>query len=163
MYLVLTHTDLHIFDLAHWIRIKMNNLETEGLLFETNVKLYNIRFEKIKTWEGVSQSWESHNEILVLKTLGKIVLVNNLLQYFYTAKICSYEFCCLRDKMVKFFFHFHKFKRKKNICTLAIPYFTYHMSPYHITCTTLFHYVNVSPAFLFKNKYSTSKHCASRN
>ena len=68
--------------------------------------------------------------------------------------------------MVKKLFHFHKFKmKKKNVCsfTLAILYFTYFMSPYHITCTTLFHYVNVPPAFLFINKCSTSKHCANRN
>ena len=157
MYLILTQIDLHIFDLAHWIRIKINNLETEGLLFETNMKLYNIRFEKIKTWEGVSQSQESHNKILLLKTLGEIVLVNNLLQYFYTATICSSEFCCLRDKMVKSFFIFTNLRGKKMFVLLPF------LSPYHITCTTLFHYVNVSPAFLFKNKYSTSKHCANRN
>ena len=45
---------------AHRIRIKINNLETEELLFETNMKLCNMRFEKIKIWEGVSQSKKSH-------------------------------------------------------------------------------------------------------
>ena len=35
---------------------KDNNLETGELLFEINMKLFNMRFEKIEIWEGVSQS-----------------------------------------------------------------------------------------------------------
>ena len=65
------------------------------------MKLYNMTFKKIKILEGVSQSWESHNErLLLIKNLGERVLVNNLLEYLYTATILSYEFGCLRAKMV---------------------------------------------------------------
>ena len=56
MYLILTQFQSYIFNLVHRIRLKINDLKREELLFETNMKLCNMRFEKIKTWEGVSQS-----------------------------------------------------------------------------------------------------------
>ena len=63
------------------------------------MKLWNIRFEKIKIREGARQSWESRNEILLLKTLVERDFVNNLLKYLCATKILSYEFGCL----IKFF------------------------------------------------------------
>ena len=67
LHLILAQIHLHIFNLAYRIRIMINILKTEKLLFGTNIKLENMRLEKIKIWEGVSQSQESHNEILLLK------------------------------------------------------------------------------------------------
>ena len=55
MYLILTEIHLHIFNLAHQIRRKINILlKKEETIFETNMKLYNMRFDKIKLWEGVA-------------------------------------------------------------------------------------------------------------
>ena len=65
-----------------------------------------MRFEKIKIWEGVSQSYESDNERLLLKNLGERVIFNNLLEYLDTAKIRSSEFGCLTAKMGKKTFSF---------------------------------------------------------
>ena len=39
----------------------------------------------------------------MLKTLGKRILVNNLLEYLYTAKILSYEFLYLKGQNCKNF------------------------------------------------------------
>ena len=47
-YLILTQIDLHIFNLAHRIWRKINTLKKEKTLLETNTKLCNMRFEKIK-------------------------------------------------------------------------------------------------------------------
>ena len=63
---------------THRIRIKTNNLETEELLFEANMKLCNMRFEKITIWEGVNQSLKSHNKRLLLKNLGERVLFKHV-------------------------------------------------------------------------------------
>ena len=60
---------LHIFNLALWIRRKINNLKTEELLFETNMKLCNMRFEKIKIWEGVA----SHKNVITQDYYFKLV------------------------------------------------------------------------------------------
>ena len=78
---------LHIFNLAHWIQRKIDTLKKEETHFETNINLCNKRFDKIKTWEWLSESWESHDEKLLLTSLGESALVNNLLEYLYTAKI----------------------------------------------------------------------------
>ena len=48
LHLILAQIHSHIFNLAHRIRIKINTLKTEELLFGTNMKLENMRFEKIK-------------------------------------------------------------------------------------------------------------------
>ena len=77
------------------------------------MKLCNMRFENIKIWEAVRQSKKSHNERVLLQNLGESTLVNNLLEYLYTAKKRSSEFGRLRAKMVKYFFIFHKFIMKK--------------------------------------------------
>ena len=98
---------------THWIRVTINNLETRELLFETNIKLCNMRFKMIKIWEGVASHKKSHNERLLLKNLSERVLFNKLHKYLSTAKILSSEFGCLRAKKVKRFFNFHKFKMKK--------------------------------------------------
>ena len=54
MYLILTQIHSYIFNLVHRIRKKINTLKKEETLFETNMKLCNMRFEKIKIWEGVA-------------------------------------------------------------------------------------------------------------
>ena len=38
----------------------------------------------------------------MLKTLGERILVNNLLEYLYTAKILSYEFLYLKGQNCNF-------------------------------------------------------------
>ena len=88
----------------HRNRVTINNWETGAVLFETNMKLGNMRFEMIKTWEGVASHKKSHNERLLLKNLSERVLFNKLHEYLYTAKIHSSEFDCLRAKKVKRFF-----------------------------------------------------------
>ena len=62
MYLILEQIHLHIFNLAHRIRRKINTLKKQEALFETS--LNNMRFEKIKIWERVSQSSESQRKII---------------------------------------------------------------------------------------------------
>ena len=57
-----------------------------------------VRFEKIKIWERVA----SHKKV-IKKILSERALVNNLLKHLYTAKILSFEFGCLRAKIVKTF------------------------------------------------------------
>ena len=54
MYLILAQIHLHNFNLTHRIQRKINTLKKEKTLFETNMKLCNMRFEKIKIWEGVA-------------------------------------------------------------------------------------------------------------
>ena len=54
MYLILVQIHLHNFNLAHRIQRKINTLKKERTLFETNMKIYNMRFEMIKTWEVVA-------------------------------------------------------------------------------------------------------------
>ena len=55
MHLILMQIHSHIFNLAHQIRRKINTLlKKEETIFETNMKLYNMRFDKIKIWEGVA-------------------------------------------------------------------------------------------------------------
>ena len=54
MCLILSQNHLHNFNLRHRIWRKINNLKKEKLLFETNMKLCNMRFEKMKNWEGVA-------------------------------------------------------------------------------------------------------------
>ena len=103
MYLILTQIHSHIFNSAHWIRRKINTLKKKKRF----LKLCNMRFENIKIWEGVA----SHKKVIT-KGYYERVLVNNLLEYLYTAKILSYEFGCLRPKIVKLF-HFDKFRMKK--------------------------------------------------
>ena len=60
MYLILTQIQPHIFNLAHRIRRNINTLQKEKTLFETSMKLCNMRFEKIKIWEGVA----SHKKVI---------------------------------------------------------------------------------------------------
>ena len=60
MYLILMQIHLHIFNLAHRIRRKINTLKKEKTLFETSIKLCNMRFDKIKIWEGVT----SHKKVI---------------------------------------------------------------------------------------------------
>ena len=55
IYLILAQIHSHIFNLAHRIRRKIYGLKKEETLFETSMKLCNMRFEEIKIWEGVSQ------------------------------------------------------------------------------------------------------------
>ena len=54
MYLILEQILLPNFNLAHRIQRKINTFRKEKVLFETNMKLYIMRFEKIKIWEGVA-------------------------------------------------------------------------------------------------------------
>ena len=54
MYLILTQNHRHIFNFAHRIRRKINTLKEEGTIFETNMKLCNIREDQDLT--GSSQS-----------------------------------------------------------------------------------------------------------
>ena len=54
MYLILAQIHLHNFNLAHRIQRKMNILKKEKAFFQTNVKLCNMRFKKMKIWEGVA-------------------------------------------------------------------------------------------------------------
>ena len=49
---------------------------------------YEIREDK--HLRGSSQSEKSHHERLLLKVLGERALVNNFLEYLYTAIILSY-------------------------------------------------------------------------
>ena len=90
MYLILAQDHLHNFNLAHQIQRKINTLEKEKTLFETHIKLCNVRFEKKKIWEGVASLKKSHNERLLFKILGERALVNNFLVYLYTAIILCY-------------------------------------------------------------------------
>ena len=137
MYLIWTQIHWSIFNLAHCIRRKISTLNTEETLFETNMKLHNMRFENIYFYEGVSQSEESHNKrLLLVKNFGERVLTNNLLEYLYTAEIVSYQFGYLRAKMVKkkIIFTNLRWKRKKYV-VLLLPFFVLLVS----NCTTLFH------------------------
>ena len=55
MYLILAQIHLHNFNLVLWIQRKINTLKKQNkkkTLFETNLKLCNMRFEKIKILEG---------------------------------------------------------------------------------------------------------------
>ena len=61
MYLILAQIHSRIFNLEHWIRRKINTLKKEKARFKTNMKLCNMKFEKIQIWEWVSQSQESHH------------------------------------------------------------------------------------------------------
>ena len=57
MYLILAQIHLHNFNLVLWIQRKINTLKKQNkkkTLFETNLKLCNMRFEKIKILEGVA-------------------------------------------------------------------------------------------------------------
>ena len=111
-YLILTQIHSHIFSLAHWIWRKINTLKKEKILFETNMKLCNMRFGKTKIWEGVV----SHNERL-FQTLGEepLSIISNiciLLRYMFEGRNC------------KNFFHFDKFKmKKKKYVVLLLPFF----------------------------------------
>ena len=98
----------HIFNLAHWIRRKINTLKKEKTLFETNTKLCNMRFEKVK----------SHNERLLLQTLGEEPLS------IIFSNICILLRCMFEDQNCKNFFHFDKFKmKKKKYVVLLLPFF----------------------------------------
>ena len=48
IYLILAQIHSHIFNLAHRIRRKIYGLKKEETLFETSMKLCNMRFEEIK-------------------------------------------------------------------------------------------------------------------
>ena len=100
---------------THRIRVTIDNLETGELLFETNMKLCNMRFKMIKIWEGLASHKKSHNERLLLKNLSERVLFNKLHECLYTAKIYSSEFGCLRAKKIKRFIIFTNL-RWKNLC-----------------------------------------------
>ena len=77
----------------HRVWRNRNTLNKEEPLFETNMELCNLRFEKIKISEEVTEPViKSHKERLLLKTLAKRALVNSLLEYLHTAKILSYDF-----------------------------------------------------------------------
>ena len=54
MYLIFAQIHLHNFNLVHRIQRKINTLRKEKTLLETNMKLRNIRFEKMKNWDGVA-------------------------------------------------------------------------------------------------------------
>ena len=55
MYLILVQIHLHNFNLVLWIQRKINTLKKQKkTLFETNMKLCIMRFEKIKILEGVA-------------------------------------------------------------------------------------------------------------
>ena len=63
MYLILAQIHLHNFNLVLWIQRKINTLKKQNkkeTLFETNLKLCNMRFEKIKILEGVA----SHKKVI---------------------------------------------------------------------------------------------------
>ena len=104
---------------THRIRIKINNLETEELFFETSMKLCNMRFDKIKIWEGVA----NHKKVITKDYYWKISAKESLSK---SPRIHSSEFGCLRAKMGKNFFIFRNLRWKRNICsfTLAILCFT---------------------------------------
>ena len=55
-----------IFNLAHRVRRNINTLNKEETLFETNMELCNLRFEKIKISEEVTDS-------VIRKSQGKII------------------------------------------------------------------------------------------
>ena len=55
MYLIVAQIHLHNFNLGQRIRRKTNALKKEKTLFESNMKLCNMRFEKMKIWEGASR------------------------------------------------------------------------------------------------------------
>ena len=57
--------------------------ESPSTLEQNNMKLWNMRFEKIEIWEGVA----SCKKVIIL---GEGALVNNFLEYLYTAKILFY-------------------------------------------------------------------------
>ena len=115
MCLILTQIHCRIFNLAHRIRRKTNNLKTEEFFFETNMSLCSMTLEKIKTREGVAGHKKVITKRLLLKNLGETVFINNLLEYLYNAKIRSSEFDCFRAKTVKIFFIFTNLRWKKNI------------------------------------------------
>ena len=112
MCLILTQIHCRIFNLAHRIWRKTNNLKTEEFFFETNMTLCSMRLEKIKTREGVAGHKKVITKRLLLKNLGETVFINNLLEYLYNAKIRSSEFDCFRAKTVKIFFIFTNLRWK---------------------------------------------------
>ena len=61
---------------THRIRIKINNLETEELLFEINMKLCNMRFEKIKIWEGHKKVITNYYLKILAKKCFSIIFSN---------------------------------------------------------------------------------------
>ena len=142
MYLILAQIHSHIFNLAHRIRIKINISKKEELLFEANMKLYNMRFKKIKIWEGVISHKKVETKYYYLK-LYERVLVNNLVNNLYTAKRLSNEFGCLRAKMEKNFYIFTNLRRKKNL-VLLLPFFVLLVSVSYY----LHHFVSLITKFL---------------
>ena len=51
MYLILAQIHLHNVNLVHRIQRKINTLKKKKTLFETNMKLRNMRFEMMKRFE----------------------------------------------------------------------------------------------------------------
>ena len=137
MYLILAQIHLHILNLVHQIGKKLNTLKKGKTLFETSMKLFNLRFEKIKAWEGVA----SHKKVITKDLLLKILKIreNNFLEYLCTAKILSY-----------FILTNLRWKRTKYVVLLLSFLFQY-----HINWTTL---------ILKRITYiCTSKHSVNRN
>ena len=61
MYLILAQIHSHILNWAHRIWRKINTLKKEEILFETNIKLCNMKLEKIKIWESkpaIKKPWQ---------------------------------------------------------------------------------------------------------
>ena len=67
MYLTLAQIHLHNFNLAHWIQRKIYTLKKEKAFFETNMKLGNMRFEKMEIREGVASREKVTTEDYYLK------------------------------------------------------------------------------------------------
>ena len=88
MYLILAHIHLHNFNLENRIQRKINTFKKEKILFETNMKLCDMRFEKIKIWEGVASRKKVITKDWYLKFEVKVTLSINfsntciLLKYF---------------------------------------------------------------------------------
>ena len=116
MCLILVQIHSHIFNLTHRIRRKTNNKKTEELpknIFACLFSVHNtisvhvtstLVHDVINLLHTEELLFETNR--LLLTNLDERVLVNNLLEYLYNAKIRSSDFGCFRAKMVKIFFIF---------------------------------------------------------
>ena len=113
MYLILAQIHFHTFNFSHQIQRKINTLKNEKPVFETNIKLCNMRFDKIKISEGVV----SRKKVITKDYYWKFEVKEPL-------SIIFLNICMLLNY---FLFDFNKLKmKKKKGCssTLSFLYFT---------------------------------------